>query len=129
VRETEHFINEGYGWACKRCLGARGATQGTRTATQAAPVASPPPAATFDRDSSSDPDSSTRAPAPTGSSSSANSDAHSSTRASALPRFFREGEAEEREPRLSADALARWRDDSRRALLCPRCGVEEEIEG
>jgi hypothetical protein len=122
VRETEHFINEGYGWACKRCLGARGATQGT-------PVASPPPAATSEAEPSSDADSSSRAPAPVGSSSSANSDAHSSSRASALPRFFREGEAEEREPRLSADALARWRDDSRRALLCPRCGVEEEIEG
>jgi hypothetical protein len=128
VRETEHFINEGYGWACKRCLGACGATQGT-------PVASVPTAATSDAESSSDADSSSRAPAPADSSSaadsssSANSDAHSSSRASALPRFFREGEAEEREPRLSADALARWKDDSRRALLCPRCGVEEEIEG
>lgn len=112
MRETEHFINEGYGWACKRCLGARGATQGT-------PVASVPPAAPSDAESSSDADSSSRA----------NSDAHSSTLASALPRFFREGEAEEREPRLSADALARWKDDSRRALLCPRCGVKETIKG
>jgi len=122
VRETEHFINEGYGWACKRCLGARGATQGT-------PVASVPTAATSDAESSSNADSSSRAPAHASSSSSANSDAHSSSSASALPRFFRQGEAEEREPRLSADALARWKDDSRRALLCPRCGVEEEIEG
>ncbi|MDQ3744259.1 MAG: hypothetical protein M3444_07750 [Acidobacteriota bacterium] len=122
MRETEHFINEGYGWACKRCLGARGATQGT-------PVASVPPAATSDAESSSDADSSSRAHAPAGSSSDALADLASSSRASALPRFFREGEAEEREPRLSADALARWRDDSRRALLCPRCGVEEEIEG
>ena len=47
--------------------------------------------------------------------------------ASALPRFFREGEAEEREPRLSESALARWKDESRRTLLCPRCGVEEVI--
>jgi hypothetical protein len=122
VRKTEHFINEGYGWACKRCLGARGVTEGTS-------VADSPTAATSDAESSSDAHSSSRAPAPASSSSSANSDAHSSSRASALPRFFREGEAEEREPRLSADALARWKDDSRRALLCPRCGVEEEIEG
>jgi len=42
-----------------------------------------------------------------------------------LPRFFREGEAEERETRLSAHALARWTDESRTALRCPRCGVEE----
>ncbi|HEV7890750.1 MAG TPA: hypothetical protein VGP08_08925 [Pyrinomonadaceae bacterium] len=43
----------------------------------------------------------------------------------ALARFFREGEAEEREPRLSSSALARWKDDARRALACPRCGTEE----
>jgi hypothetical protein len=43
----------------------------------------------------------------------------------ALPRFFREGEAEEREPRLSSPALARWKDDTRRALVCTRCGTEE----
>ena len=104
MRETEHFINEGYGWACKRCLGAR-------VATQATPVADSPPYATSDADSSS------RSPAR----------ADSSSSASTLPRFFREGEAEERETRLSADALARWKDDSRRALLCPRCGVEETI--
>lgn len=43
-----------------------------------------------------------------------------------LARFFREGEAEEREPRLSSVSLARWKDESRRALVCPRCGAEEE---
>ena len=90
MRETEHFVNEGYGWACKRCREARGATQAASGAT---------------------------------------SDADPSSHAPALPRFFREGEAEERETRLSGDALARWKDDSRRALLCPRCGVEEEING
>jgi len=84
VRETENFVKEGYGWACKRCRGAGDAAGST-------------------------------------------SDADSSPGAHALPRFFREGEAEEREPRLAARALARWKDDSRRALLCPRCGVEEEI--
>lgn len=44
-----------------------------------------------------------------------------------LPRFFREGEAEEREPRLSTHALARWKDETRRTLLCTRCGVEEDV--
>ncbi|MDX6269853.1 MAG: hypothetical protein QOD28_1076 [Acidobacteriota bacterium] len=43
-------------------------------------------------------------------------------------RFFSEGEAEEREPRLSTAARARWRDDTRRVLLCPRCGVEERVK-
>lgn len=42
-----------------------------------------------------------------------------------LPRFFTEGEAEERDPTLSAPALARWRDDSHQTLFCPRCGAEE----
>lgn len=45
----------------------------------------------------------------------------------ALPRFFREGEAEEREPRLASHALARWKDDTRRVLACPRCGDEENL--
>ena len=44
-----------------------------------------------------------------------------------LPRFFREGEAEEGGPRLSEDALARWKDGKRRTLVCPRCGVEERV--
>jgi hypothetical protein len=84
--ETKHFINEGYGWACKRCRGAD-------DATNAMSGANAPPGA------------------------------------NALPRFFREGEAEEREPRLSENSLARWKDESRRTLLCPRCGVEEDIKG
>jgi hypothetical protein len=42
-------------------------------------------------------------------------------------RFFNEGEAEAREPRLSTTALARWRDATRRTLYCPRCSVEETI--
>lgn len=76
--ETLHFINDGYGWACKSCRGA-----GEARAASAVPPS--------------------------------------------LPRFFREGEAEEREPRLSSPALARWKDESRRALVCPRCAVEETV--
>ena len=48
--------------------------------------------------------------------------------ADALPRFFREGESEEREARFSTRALARWKDDSRRTLVCPRCGIEENTK-
>jgi hypothetical protein len=43
-------------------------------------------------------------------------------------RFFHEGEAGSRARRLHAPALARWRDDSRRTLVCPNCGVEESME-
>jgi hypothetical protein len=50
---------------------------------------------------------------------------HTNSRA----RFFNEGEAEERDPKLSAPALARWRDASRRALVCPRCEIEEILNG
>jgi hypothetical protein len=42
-------------------------------------------------------------------------------------RFFTEGEAEEKEPALSTPTLARWRDSTRRILVCPRCGIEEMI--
>jgi len=44
-------------------------------------------------------------------------------------RFFSEGEAEERELKLSTPALARWRDEARTTLYCPRCGVEERVQG
>jgi hypothetical protein len=98
VRETEHFVNDGYGWACKRCLEAHAPADELSSRAPADPLSS-------------------RAPA------------DSSTGAHALPRFFCEGESEERETSLSAGALARWTDDSRRTLLCPRCGVEEEIGG
>ena len=77
MSETLHFINDGYGWACKRCRAAGDAP-------------APPPD-------------------------------------SPLPRFFREGEAEDREPRLSSPTLARWKDDAHRTLVCPRCGVEEAL--
>ncbi len=76
--ETNHFVNDGYGWTCKRC--------------------------------------------------SEQETAHISPREpSLLPRFFREGEAEEREPHLSTRALARWKDETRRTLRCTRCGVEEDV--
>lgn len=77
MRETESFINEGYGWTCKRCRAAGGPETEAESAHE-------------------------------------------------LPRFFREGEAEERDARLSSPALARWKDASRRTLVCPRCGVEED---
>ena len=93
--ETKHFVNDGYGWACKRCLSSDDADAS--------------------RVESDDADAQ-RGPSAT-------------PRADVLARFFSEGEAEEREPRLSAHSLARWTDDSRRTLRCPRCGVEEKING
>ena len=101
--ETKHFVNDGYGWACKRCLSSD--ADASRGASDDADDAS--------HDPSSDKDAQRGARGPTS--------------ADALPRFFREGEAEEREPRLASHTLARWTDDSRRTLRCPRCGVEEEI--
>lgn len=82
MRETEHFVNDGFGWECRRCREASG-------------VGEEPPA----------------------------------TKADALPRFFREGEAEGGGPRLSTPALARWAAGSRTRLRCPACGVEEEFKG
>lgn len=43
-------------------------------------------------------------------------------------RFFTEGEAEDKEPKLSTFALARWRDAARTTLFCPRCGIEEMVD-
>lgn len=42
-------------------------------------------------------------------------------------RFFSEGESESKEPQLSTQALARWRDVTRQALVCPLCSIEETI--
>ena len=42
-------------------------------------------------------------------------------------RFFREGEAEDGAPRLSAHARASWADAGRTTLCCPRCGAEERV--
>ena len=77
--ETQHFVNSGFGWTCKRCREEVRASDHQHRAS--------------------------------------------------LARFFTEGEAEEREPALSAPALARWRDASQRTLYCPRCGTEETIAG
>ncbi|HJR08724.1 MAG TPA: hypothetical protein VJ842_15800 [Pyrinomonadaceae bacterium] len=46
----------------------------------------------------------------------------------ARARFFSEGEAEEREPKLSSAPRARWRNESRQELICPKCGVVEKAE-
>lgn len=88
MRETGHFVNDGFGWECKRCRGRDGgdAARGVGVSGAAASAA-------------------------------------------ALPRFFREGEAEGGGPRLASDARARWADESRAALRCPACGVEEELGG
>lgn len=43
-------------------------------------------------------------------------------------RFFTEGEAEEKEPRLTTPAMARWTGPAHRALACPRCGIEEMVD-
>jgi len=75
VSETQHFINEGFGWECNRCR-----------VVEDAPT-------------------------------------------NALPRFFREGEAEDGGPRLSTPSRARWTDESRTTLRCPACGVEEVVQG
>lgn len=84
MTETRHFVNEGFGWECRRCRKKAGGD-----------------AARVDEES----------------------------HASALPRFFREGEAEAGAARLSTRSLARWADESRKRLLCPDCGVEEVVEG
>ena len=47
------------------------------------------------------------------------------TRAS---RLLREGEAESKTPELSNLALAKWTDETRQALICPRCGVTELVD-
>ena len=73
----EHFINEGFGWTCRRCHEETKARE-----------------------------------------------SHSDSRA----RFFAEGEAEGPDPRLSAPALARWRDNSHDTLICQRCGIEESLK-
>ena len=43
-------------------------------------------------------------------------------------RYFREGEAEAKQPKLANLALAKWLDPARTTLTCPRCGVTEPAE-
>jgi hypothetical protein len=42
-------------------------------------------------------------------------------------RLLSEGEAESKNPRLSA-ALARWADPAQTVLICPRCSVTEIVD-
>ncbi len=43
-------------------------------------------------------------------------------------RLWREGEAETKSPRLANFALAKWADEARTTLICPRCGVTEKVD-
>lgn len=43
-------------------------------------------------------------------------------------RLMREGEAESKTPELSNIALAKWTDETRQALICPRCGITERVD-
>lgn len=45
-----------------------------------------------------------------------------------VSRLLREGEAEEKDPRLSNPALAKWADPAQRTLICPRCGITELVD-
>ncbi|HEX6279218.1 MAG TPA: hypothetical protein VFZ49_04305 [Pyrinomonadaceae bacterium] len=42
-------------------------------------------------------------------------------------RFFVEGEAESKSPRMSNPALARWQDAAQTVLTCPRCSITEAV--
>ena len=44
-------------------------------------------------------------------------------------RLFSEGEAESKQPRMSNTALAKWADEDRSVLVCPRCERTERISG
>jgi hypothetical protein len=48
--------------------------------------------------------------------------------ASVGSRLMREGESERKSPTLSNPALAKWADPARRTLLCPRCGISEQVD-
>lgn len=43
-------------------------------------------------------------------------------------RLMREGEAESKKPQFSNLALAKWTDETKRTLMCPRCGITELAE-
>ena len=53
--------------------------------------------------------------------------ANVAARESGLPRFYVEGEAEEKETRLTVPARARWRDAAQQSLYCPQCLAEEQV--
>ncbi len=50
------------------------------------------------------------------------------TNATKLNRIMREGEAESKQPRLSNQALAKWADKAKQTLMCPRCGIVEQVD-
>lgn len=43
-------------------------------------------------------------------------------------RMFTEGEAESKGLKLTNAALAKWTDNTREYLMCPRCGVTEKVD-
>lgn len=43
-------------------------------------------------------------------------------------RLMREGEAESKQPTLSNQAMAKWTDETKKILVCPRCGITERVE-
>ena len=45
-----------------------------------------------------------------------------------LSRLMSEGEAENKQPKFSVSALAKWTDKTNRTLMCPRCGITESVE-
>ena len=45
-----------------------------------------------------------------------------------VSRLMSEGEAENKQPKMSNEALAKWADSARRTLICPRCGITEPAD-
>jgi rubrerythrin len=43
-------------------------------------------------------------------------------------RLLLEGESENKQPKMSTAALAKWADPTQRILVCPRCGISESVE-
>jgi hypothetical protein len=115
VRETERFVNEGRGWECRRCRAEDSKEHEGEASGDEGRAHEAPPSSSEASPSSTEVSPSSRQASPSSSNT--------------LARFFREGESEEREPRLSLSALARWKDSTRGALVCPRCGAEEDLSG
>ena len=49
------------------------------------------------------------------------------TSSDGLPRFYLEGEAENKETTFTEPARARWRDAAQQILYCPICLTEETV--
>lgn len=43
-------------------------------------------------------------------------------------RFYLEGEAESKSPSLTNSAIAKWADPAQTILICPRCGLTEQVD-